>query len=629
MKPHLFLFLTLFLVSLLVPKPASAEEEFSTSYFVNYDLTKPDDNVDFQVTVVNLTNKAYIREYTLNIAAGNPQNIKATDKNGALAPWVENTAGTTKIKTTFNDKIVGKGAYRDWHIFYTDESVGKKNGLVWNINVPKFKDVPTLTSYAVKLTIPESFGPEIYSSPIAKKIERVDDRRTYYYEGEALKNSGALLSFGNYQLYEFKLKYHLKNPNLFPSEVKITLPPDIRGEQEIYISKVDPAPAKVQEDPDGNYSAVYRLTGNREKIVEVEGLARVTHPKRNFTASGMISDIPKNLIDSYTRNQPYWETDDPQVTEIIKQVNRSGTTVSQTALALFNYTSENLKYNKDRINKNLTRYGAKKALQNKNDAVCMEFADVLTTLLRAAGIPAQVLEGYAFTEDEKSRPVIGDVLHSWVRFYDPRFGWISVDPTWASTSGLDYFSRLDTNHLVFAIKGTSSVSPYPAGAYKISPSQTGDIKVGLKKENIQFPKENIEMGLTVDTNFFTNLLSPKLNLLIINKGGTAIFDGRVNFSSNKADVSPKGLKIGNLPPYGEKKIALDLRSSMFKTFGDISLTVNLGYTNFDGEFKNRKWEKNTYIASNLTFLILTPGILLVIGLWGYFFLKDQQSFLRK
>ena len=420
LKAQPSLFLILFLLSLLVPKIARAEDEFSTAYFVNYDLTKPDDNVDFQVTVVNLTNKAYIREYTLNIAAGNPQNIKAFDKNGVLTPWVETTAGTTKIKTTFNDKIVGKGAYLDWNIFYTDDGVGQKNGLVWNITIPKFKDIPTLTSYTVKLTIPESFGPEIYSSPDAKKIEKVNNQRIYYFEGETLKNSGALLSFGNYQLYEFKLKYHLKNPNLFPSEVKITLPPDIRGEQEIYIRKIEPSPVRVQEDLDGNYSAVYRLTGNREKVIEVEGLARVTHPKRDFATSGKISEIPKSLIDSYTKAQPYWETDDPQIKEIIRKVNRNETTVSQTALALFNYTSENLKYNKDRINKNLTRYGAKKALQNKNDAVCMEFADVLTTLLRAAGIPAQVLEGYAFTEDEKSRPVIGDVLHSWVRFYDPR-----------------------------------------------------------------------------------------------------------------------------------------------------------------------------------------------------------------
>lgn len=621
--------LILFLSCLFVPKTASAEDEFSTSYFVSYDLTKPDDNVDFQVTIVNLTNKAYIREYTLNVDSGNPQNIKASDKNGAITPLIKNTDGTTKIKTTFNDKIVGKGAYRDWHIFYTDDGVGQKNGLIWNITIPKFKDVPTLTSYTVKLTIPEGFGPEIYSSPNAKKIERINDQRIYYFEGETLKNFGALLSFGNYQLYEFKLKYHLKNPNLLPSEVKITLPPDIRGEQEIYVSKIDPAPIKVQEDADGNYSAVYRLTGNRERIIEVEGLARVIHPKRSFSTSGKILEIPKNLVDTYTRAQPYWETDDQQIREIIKKINRDETTVSQTALALFNYTTENLKYNKDRINKNLTRYGAKKALQNKNDAVCMEFADVLTTFLRATGIPAQVLEGYAFTEDEKSRPVIGDVLHSWVRFYDPRSGWISVDPTWASTSGLDYFGRLDTNHLVFAIKGTSSVSPFPAGTYKISPSQTGDIKVLLRKEDAQFPKENIEMGLTVDTNFFTNLFSPKLNLLITNKGGRAIFDGRVNFNSNRADVSPKELKIGNLPPYGEKKITLNLRSSFLKTLGDISLTVNLAYTNFDGEFKNRKWEKSTYVGSNLTLFILIPGILLVTLLWGYFFLKDQKYFLRK
>jgi hypothetical protein len=64
----------------------------------------------------------------------------------------------------------------------------------------------------------------------------------------------------------------------------------------------------------------------------------------------------------------------------------------------------------------------------------------------------------------------GDLLHAWPEFYDPFYGWVQVDPTWGATSGIDYFTKLDTNHFALVVQGLSSEQPQPAGMYRFNDS---------------------------------------------------------------------------------------------------------------------------------------------------------------
>ena len=72
-------------------------------------------------------------------------------------------------------------------------------------------------------------------------------------------------------------------------------------------------------------------------------------------------------------------------------------------------------------------------------------------------------------------------------YWDPKTNhWRQIDPTWGSTTRRDYFSTLDTSHIIFAIKGLSSETPYPAGAYKTLGASTSseDVKVAPASELI-------------------------------------------------------------------------------------------------------------------------------------------------
>lgn len=61
---------------------------------------------------------------------------------------------------------------------------------------------------------------------------------------------------------------------------------------------------------------------------------------------------------------------------------------------------------------------------------CEQFASAEVVLLRAAGIPARLVTGFASPPSGgPSRPLRGDEAHAWVEAYVPGVGWVSSDPT--------------------------------------------------------------------------------------------------------------------------------------------------------------------------------------------------------
>ena len=61
---------------------------------------------------------------------------------------------------------------------------------------------------------------------------------------------------------------------------------------------------------------------------------------------------------------------------------------------------------------------------------CVHFATAATVLLRAQGIPARMVEGYAFTaEAGEVTQIRQDRAHAWVEYYADGVGWVVLDPT--------------------------------------------------------------------------------------------------------------------------------------------------------------------------------------------------------
>jgi hypothetical protein len=86
---------------------------------------------------------------------------------------------------------------------------------------------------------------------------------------------------------------------------------------------------------------------------------------------------------------------------------------------------------------------------------CEYFASAMAILLRAAGIPTRLVNGFLMGE---YNPVSGDYIirqsdaHSWVEVYIPGHGWIEFDPTPADPNSAEVSLAAQMSHYVDAVE---------------------------------------------------------------------------------------------------------------------------------------------------------------------------------
>lgn len=72
-------------------------------------------------------------------------------------------------------------------------------------------------------------------------------------------------------------------------------------------------------------------------------------------------------------------------------------------------------------------------VMRKRQGVCQDFAHLMISIIRCAGLPARYVSGYIETEpalDRDGKPLIGATAsHAWVEVYLPSGHWVGIDPT--------------------------------------------------------------------------------------------------------------------------------------------------------------------------------------------------------
>ncbi|KKQ91669.1 MAG: putative transglutaminase [Candidatus Woesebacteria bacterium GW2011_GWA2_40_7] len=470
--------LALFLISYilyLIPPVVLAESEFTTSSNVNYKVQESGRTlVTHNITLENNLSTIYATTYTLSLENVDAQDIKASEevkgKSEELKVETQKDGDKTNIKIVFTDAAVGKGVKRDFSISYENGNFAVRTGEVWEISIPRLSNPDSFGNYSVNLEIPDSFGLEAYISPRPMEFSNDGGYKKYKFNKESVTQTGITAGFGQFQVFSFSLAYHLENPLTSNTETQIALPPDTAF-QKIYFTKLDPKPTNVMVDGDGNWIAIYKLSPRERIDVKAEGFVQIFASFRKFPGPTDV-ELSSNL-----KETEYWQVNDPQIKELAVGL--------KTPQAIYNYVSQTLKYDYTRVQPNVQRLGAKKALEKPTQAICMEFTDLFIALARAAGIPAREINGYAYTENPELQPLslVADVLHSWPEYYDKENGvWIPIDPTWGSTTGgVDFFTKLDLRHFAFVIHGNSSVKPYPPGSYKLGTNPQKDVFVSFGK----------------------------------------------------------------------------------------------------------------------------------------------------
>lgn len=556
------------LVYFVMPQSAVlAAGEFQADYDVVYAVAPTGSTIVTQnVILTNKQTTLYPQQYTILIDSQNIRNIIAYDNGGLIQTKINQGSGNTEINLPFNEHVVGLGKQLKFSLRYEDADIAKRNGKIWEVNIPGVTSDPDLETYTVSLRVPPTFGPNAYMSPLPQGGNK--------WSKDQMIRGGISAAYGISQSFKLNLRYYIENASVAPHSTEIALPPNTAF-QEVTIESIDPRPKSVLTDSDGNWLAQYDLLPAQRQEIQVNAIVSI-----RLTPSGdVVQDAPDKEI--YTRPLKYWESESKEIQHLATQY--------KTPRDIYNYVVQTLSYNVNRVKQIPIRKGALQAISSPKDSICMEFTDLFIAIARSAGIPARQVLGYAYTTNSKLRPLAlaQDVLHAWPEYYDyEKKHWIPVDPTWANTTGgVNYFDKLDFNHIVFAVQGQSSTYPYPAGFYKKESSNSKDVSVEFYDKQIEIPK-SIMLTTFNFPKSVTSGFSASGSVVIENSTGIAISNSIVSIQSSPFDVAIHK-ELNDIPPFAKISIpvSIPLPNYLLKGHGTITATVNNEVSTYDFEIK--------------------------------------------
>lgn len=474
------MWLLLLFLSLITPKIAQASGEFNISQNITYSVNRQGlATVHQEVNLSNNFSQIYAKEYQINLSGSNIQKITGSDSTGNIIQKIDTLGDQTSVNLQFSAPAVGKNQTKNFSLDYSLIDFAKKKGNTWEIQFPVFSLSPDNQQTTISLNVPTGFGDLSFSSVPVNDIHNLSSSTQINFTQNQIGTNKILLVFGNHQLFDFTLNYYLQNSNDRDINTEIPIPPDTDS-QTIILKSLQPPPSLIKTDADGNWLAQYTLSKLQNLNVTVTGQAKI-HPPVPMEA--------KPVAGEYLLPQKYWPVSDPQITSLSQPLN--------SPKQIYQYVVNTLNYDYNHLD-TAARQGALSALNSPNSSLCTEFTDLFVTLARSKAISAREIEGFAYSNDSKIKPVNAnsDILHAWPEYYDPQLQhWNQIDPTWEkTTNGIDYFSDLDLNHLTFVTHGLQSDYPPPPGSYKKTPD--------IKSVFVSFATEELK----------PKFISPQINL---------------------------------------------------------------------------------------------------------------------
>ncbi len=585
----MFLFF-LIAFSLLSANFTHAANEFKTQQKITYQINNQGDaTITQEVQLINNYSEIYPTNYQLVLSGPALENVTGTDSKGNIVQKIEHQDDLNTITIKFNDSNLGKDKITKFNLNYTIPKLATQKGSIWEIPIPENKNIITTDTNEITVLVPSSFGNLSFSSSNPKNSIPLNQQTQIFFSNN---NQKIFLIFGNYQLFDFNFKYFLENTTNQSQIIEIAIPPETDNQKIIY-KEISPKPFNIRVDGDGNWLAQYKLTSNQELEINVSGQAKII--PNNINAS-----INK---DDYLIDQKYWPVSDYSIKQIVASL--------KTIKDIYDYTVRTLNYDYDSVNAS-QRKGALDTLLSPNSSICTDFTDLFITLARAKGIPAREVQGFAYTNNSKIKPVNinADVLHAWPQYYDfDKQAWISIDPTWEkTTNGVDYFKDLDPNHFAFVFHGLDSENPVPPGGYKNNHN--------IKTVKVEFATQELSAN-------YDNLEITSINKKIYQPTVIKIFNQNNNSVSN-LEINVSGLnwqqKIPILPPFSSVEIAIP-NYPFLKVFNPTNRNINIKVASLNTNSNQISISNPKYY---LNLIILIGSVITFLGLGGIIITSSKK-----
>lgn len=569
-----FLLLLISAFSFLFSTNSLAISDFTISEKIEYLISLSGQaTVTHEISITNNYSQIYPEEYQIQIQGLPLSDLSASDSGGNILTDFSNKDGISQIKLKFNEAKVGKDQSTNFKLIYRIPNLATNKGKTWEILLPQtVGNFPTNSE--IYLITPSEFGSLSFASVPTKYEDGLTQNTTIIKNNSSSK---ILIIFGNYQLFDFTLNYHLNNSSSNRVVSEIALIPDTYS-QSVYYESISPPPKNIKIDQDDNWLAIYEIEANQEIDIKATGQVK----------TGINLPRATKNLEVYLQPKKFWPVTDPQIQVISSKVT--------TPRSIYDYVVSTLDYDYNRIN-NPQRLGAIEALNNPKNSLCTEFTDLFITLARAKGIPAREIQGFAYSSDQKIKPLNlnNDILHAWPEYYDSKQkSWKAIDPTWAkTTNGIDYFNSLDLNHITFVTHGLDSELPLPAGSYQKDQN--------TKSVFINFASEDIKYEQTLPNVFFQ-----KNKLILQNQSPN--LQKNITVSS---EILSFNQQIDRIPPYSSLNIDLP-KMSFWKSLSTKNQKITFQISNIEGQSSTQSLNYPPHFI-NLALLIISSLIILSIS----------------
>ncbi|OGY23487.1 MAG: hypothetical protein A2172_04715 [Candidatus Woykebacteria bacterium RBG_13_40_15] len=592
---------------------------FSSSYNIRFDVqTDKSVIVEQKVDLKNLSKECFVSEYSVAVNTTKVKNASGEDSIGPISVKAENKDSSTVLTANLNDEVIGVGKMASFKLGYTIENFVQKNGLIWSVVAPMVVTSEKITDYNLVISAPASLGDVFSVLPSPKSQSKTGDKIILEFGKEVLNGQGILASFGTYQQINFKFKIPLKNSQFLTKNFFIPVPPDTE-KQQVLINKIDPKPTKTTMDSLGNYIFQYSVGPGRYQEVNIEGIVRVVGESKQFNPAKVFSS---EELYNLKKESEFVQVQDRLIQEKAKEL--------KSPRDIYNFVISHLSYdtNAGKSSK-IERTGAKVLLQKGMYASNLDYVDLLTALLRAAGYPTREVFGVAISNDASLKPLFvgkplrSENLHVWAQFYDSKKKtWLDIDPTWGDTSGADYYGKIlpDRFSLFFSdsVVGVDNLKNFSI--------TNQSIKSSYSEKNYNF---NPKVDVILNTNHPVSGFPIDLEVVLDNKSGVAITDIQLNLELQKLSLlGDKKVSVGVLLPLEKKIIKIKARGGdIFKSSEAVFKVVLEGSAG--GSNLEISKENDIKIASLFSFgprqaFLISIIVLLVFGVLAPRFLKIRE-----
>ncbi|MDD3648309.1 MAG: transglutaminase domain-containing protein [Candidatus Dojkabacteria bacterium] len=514
MKKYIFLRKTLLILVLIpllfltLPARSAEAADFVTSIDLTYSVDSSGIMSIKEVrTIKNMSSKFYIpRDSSEKFIISSfktrsesskedlekvAKTISLTDISGnKLAYETKIDDKKIELTTKFKSNVV-KGSDYVYVLEYKNFELVSKSGNVWNVYIPGLpkghanvvtydSGATSETKYSVTLELDKTFDKPNFVLPEDHTFSQTDRKNVYKFDISALTENSGWIQIGDLQYYKFKITQPVKaskelSAKIFNVFYDLVLPRESdSGNQKVYFKSIIPDPVYVKEDGEGNVIARFSFTNEEESEITVEGYIVTNITKEiNRKSVGDVDEIDlkkayseedgeKRYYEDLLNEASFWEVNEPEIQTAAEKIKGDKTNVYDIVLADYNFVTENVDYDNLKTGINNQRQGALATLEG-GSSVCMEYSDLLITLLRAQGIPARAAFGYGFDPKAEEETEEG---HQWVEVFMPNIGWVPVDPTWGDTGRRNYIGS-DLDHALWRVTSIDVETPSPITKYSV------------------------------------------------------------------------------------------------------------------------------------------------------------------